>query len=73
MGKSELLAWQAWNSNKNYIPVPPDPSKCVDCGWDGDNSLIKDARENGQTIHWTCPQCNNKRVTLGMPVNKIWS
>jgi len=71
-GINELESIIGWNSDGNYIPKKPRPSKCCDCGWNGDNSLIKDMRPNDKTVHWTCPQCHNQRVTLGEPINKVW-
>ena len=73
IGKNQLEANKAWDSVKMFIPVPMEESKCIACGWNGENTEIKDLRPNGKTMHWTCPQCKGKRVTLGEPVNKIWS
>jgi len=72
MCKNEMEAIKGWNAKGNYVLVAPEPSKCMDCGWNGPNTKIKDLKRNGQTTHWTCPQCNAGRVTLGIPENKKW-
>lgn len=71
--KNESEAHAAWDSTEKFVPVAPDPSKCIACGWNGENSEIKDMKPHGNTVHWTCPQCGGKRVTIGEPVNKMWS
>lgn len=73
-GKNQLEACKGWNANGDYVPVPVDPSKCSECGWNGEDSEVKEFRQNDKTMHWLCPQCNAPRVTMAGPklISKRW-